>query len=297
MSLLTTIKNKSNAFYEKILNYLFNHYGNCMPDALLLKVRYRIIFHYPLRLNRVATFNEKLQWLKLHDRKEIYHVMADKYEARTFVEQKIGKQYLVPFLGVWENVHDIEFTMLPQEFVLKCTHDSQSIIICRDKKKLDIEHACKTLEQGLKTDYYSLGREWAYHGIRPRIIGEKLLTDESGDDLKDYKVFCFQGEPKFIQIDYDRFKGHKRRFYSLDWEKLDFKITYEDDEHIVMPKPECMQELLDVSRKLAEGTPFLRTDWYIVENKIYFGEMTFYPGCGFEPIEPYSKDVEWGRWL
>lgn len=297
MNLLITTKSRINTFYEKVLNYSFNHFGKFMSDAMLLKVRYRIIFHYPLKLNRVFTFNEKLQWLKLNDRKEIYHTMADKYEARVFVEQKIGSQYLVPLLGVWEKADDINIKTLPDEFVLKCTHDSQSIIICKNKKELDYNATCQILNQGLKTNYYSLGREWAYKNIKPRIIAEKLLVDESGDDLKDYKVFCFHGEPKFIQIDYDRFKGHKRRFYSINWEKLDFKITYEDDSSIIMPKPKCLQELLEVSRVLAKGTPFLRTDWYIVENKIYFGEMTFYPGCGFEPIEPYSKDIEWGQWI
>lgn len=297
MSLLTTIKNKVNTFYEKVLNYAFNHWGKYMTDSLLLKVRYRIIFHYPLNLKKVSTFNEKLQWLKLNDRKEIYHTMADKYDARAFVKEKIGEKYLVPLLGVWEKVEDVNVNELPDEFVLKCTHDSQSIVICKDKKKLDYNKAIQMLSQGLKINYYTLGREWAYKGIKPKIVAEKLLVDESKDDLKDYKVFCFHGEPKFIQIDYDRFKGHKRRFYSTNWEKLDFKITYEDDESIIMPKPKCLQEMLEVSRKLAKDVPFLRTDWYIVENKIYFGEMTFYPGCGFEPIEPYSKDVEWGKWI
>ena len=137
MSLLTTIKNKVNTFYEKVLNYAFNHWGKYMPDSLLLKVRYRIIFHYPLDLKKVSTFNEKLQWLKLNDRKEIYHIMADKYEARAFVKEKIGEEYLVPLLGVWESAEAINIDELPEEFVLKCTHDSQSIVICKNKEKLD----------------------------------------------------------------------------------------------------------------------------------------------------------------
>ena len=297
MSLSTTIKDKINTFYEKVLNYAFNHWGKYMTDSLLLKVRYRIIFHYPLNLKKVSTFNEKLQWLKLNDRKEIYHTMADKYEARSFVKEKIGEDYLVPLLEVWEKPEEVSIEALPKEFVLKCTHDSQSIVICKDKETLDVQKAIEMLGQGLKVNYYALGREWAYKGIHPKIVAEKLLVDESGDDLKDYKVFCFHGDPKFIQIDYDRFKGHKRRFYSTEWEKLDFKITYEDDKSLVMPRPGCLQEMLEVSRKLAKDVPFLRVDWYIVGNKLYFGEMTFYPGCGFEPIEPYSKDIEWGTWI
>lgn len=297
MSLLATIKNSGNAFYERVLNYAYNHWGQYMSDSLLLKVRYRITFHYSLNLKCPSTFNEKLQWLKLNDRKDVYHIMADKYEARNFVRENLGEEYLVPLLGSWDNAEDIEFTKLPKEFVLKCTHDSQSIVICKNKEKLDYKKTIETLKQGLQTNYYVLGREWAYKGIKPKVVAEKLLVDESKDDLKDYKVFCFHGEPKFIQIDYDRFKGHKRRFYSTNWEKLDFKITYADDASIIMPKPGCLQEMLKVSKILAKDVPFLRVDWYIVENKLYFGEMTFYPGCGFEPIEPYSKDIEWGKWL
>lgn len=291
------IANRINDLYEKILNYLFNHFGKYMTDEILLRIRYRVIFHQKLNLKKPSAFNEKLQWLKLNDRKEIYHVMADKYKAREFVAGIIGKEYLIPILGAWNQAADIDFECLPKEFVLKCTHDSQSIVICKNKKELDDTKVRKNLENALKSDYYVLGREWAYKGIEPRIVAEELLVDESGDDLKDYKVFCFHGAPRFIQVDYDRFKDHKRRFYSLEWEKLDIKITYEDDVSRVISKPACLNELLESSRKLAKGTPFLRVDWYITEKQLYFGELTFYPGCGFEPITPYAYDMEWGKWI
>ena len=139
--------------------------------------------------------------------------------------------------------------------------------------------------------------EWAYHGIKPCIVAEELLTDESGDDLKDYKVFCFNGEPKFIQVDYDRFKGHKRRLYTTDWNLMETKITYPDDADLVMPKPIFLDELLKISKKLSKDIPFLRVDCYITEKQIYFGELTFYPGCGFEPITPDTDDALWGEWL
>ena len=284
-------------FYERILNYIFNHYGKYLSDKTLVSIRYRIIFHKPLRIRKPETFYEKIQWLKLHDHNPEYHIMADKYAARKFVEEKIGSRYLIPLLGVWEKAEEIDFSMLPSQFVLKCTHDSQSIVICHDKNTLDVEKVRARLDAALKTDYFSLGREWAYQGIKPLITAEKLLTDESGKDLKDYKVFCFNGVPRFIQIDYDRFVDHKRRFYTTDWEKMDVKISYEDDQNMIMEKPVLLQELLDISGKLAEGTPFLRVDCYIAEGRIYFGELTFYPGCGFEPISPYSYDEEWGRWL
>lgn len=283
--------------YEKGLNYLFNHWGHLMPDALLLRIRYRVVFHKRLHLHDPKTFNEKIQWLKLYDRKPEYHQMADKYEVREYIADKIGKQYLVPILGVWNQVEDIDLKHLPDQFVLKCTHDSQSIVICHNKKLLNWKEAKQQLKKSLDNDYSDLGREWAYKGIKPRIVAEKLLVDESGDDLKDYKVFCFNGEPAFIQVDYDRFRVHKRRMYTLDWKIMDTKITYPDDPEVIITKPECLEELLNISRALASNIPFLRVDCYITEKQIYFGELTFYPGCGFEPITPYSDDEEWGKWM
>ena len=159
------------------------------------------------------------------------------------------------------------------------------------------KYPVRRLGEALKIDYSVLGREWAYHGIKPCIVAEELLTDESGDDLKDYKVFCFNGEPKFIQIDYDRFKGHKRRLYTTDWNLMETKITYPDDADLIMPKPIFLDELLKISKKLSKDIPFLRVDCYITEKQIYFGELTFYPGCGFEPITPDTDDALWGEWL
>lgn len=284
-------------FYERILNYIFNHFGKYLPDGLLIRIRYRIVFHRPLHLKNPKTFNEKLQWLKLHDHNPEYHIMADKYKVREYIRNKIGDQYLIPLLGHWNTAEEITFSTLPDRFVLKCTHDSQSIVICTDKQRLDPNQVRAQLGKALNTDYASLGREWAYQGIRPSIVAEKLLVDESGYDLKDYKVFCFNGIPQFIQIDYDRFNGHKRRLYTVDWKLMDVKITYPDDPDFVLEKPVLLDELLDISRKLSEGIPFLRVDCYITKEQIYFGELTFYPGCGFEPISPSSYDEEWGTWL
>ena len=283
--------------YERSLNYLFNHFGIAMPDSFLLSVRYLTVFHEPLHLKNPKTFNEKIQWLKLYDRNPEYHAMADKYAVRTYIGRVLGEKYLIPLLGVWQKAEDIDFKSLPDQFVLKCTHDSQSIVICHDKAKLDKEEAVRRLGEALKIDYSVLGREWAYHGIKPCIVAEELLTDESGDDLKDYKVFCFNGEPKFIQVDYDRFKGHKRRLYTTDWNLMETKITYPDDADLIMPKPIFLDELLKISKKLSKDIPFLRVDCYITEKQIYFGELTFYPGCGFEPITPDTDDALWGEWL
>lgn len=286
-----------NSFYEKVLNYIVNHFGKLLPDRLLIQIRYRVIFHMHLHLKNPQTFNEKIQWLKLNDHNVLYHKMADKYEVREFVKERIGEQYLIPLLGHWETAEKIDFSTLPEQFVLKCTHDSQSIIICREKSKLNEEYVRSQLQKALDTDYSILGREWAYKGIRPTVVAEKLLVDESGYDLKDYKVFCFNGIPRFIQVDYDRFNGHKRRLYTTEWDIMPVKITYWDDPAFELKKPKFLDELLMVSKKLSADVPFLRVDCYITDKQIYFGELTFYPGCGFEPITPYSYDELWGEWL
>lgn len=286
-----------NSFYERVLNYIVNHFGHRLSDQWLIRIRYRVIFHRPLHLKHPKTFNEKIQWLKLNDRKPLYHTMADKYEARAFVAEKIGGQYLIPLLGHWDTAQEIDFSKLPEQFVLKCTHDSQSIVICHDKETLNEAEACEQLQKARSTDYSVLGREWAYKGIKPTIVAEELLVDESGNDLKDYKVFCFNGVPRFIQVDYDRFNDHKRRLYTTEWDIMPVKITYWDDPEYELKKPELLDELLEISKKLSADVPFLRVDCYITDKQIYFGELTFYPGCGFEPITPYSYDELWGDWL
>lgn len=286
-----------NSFYERVLNYIVNHFGHRLSDRWLIRIRYRVIFHRRLHLKHPKTFNEKIQWLKLNDRKPLYHTMADKYDARAFVAEKIGEQYLIPLLGHWDTAQEIDFSKLPEQFVLKCTHDSQSIVICHDKEKLNETEACEQLQKALSTDYSVLGREWAYKGIKPTIVAEELLVDESGNDLKDYKVFCFNGVPRFIQVDYDRFNDHKRRLYTTEWDIMPVKITYWDDPEYELKKPRLLDELLEISKKLSADVPFLRVDCYITDKQIYFGELTFYPGCGFEPITPYSYDELWGDWL
>lgn len=224
--------------------------------------------------------------------------MADKYLMRKVVSNIIGDEYLVPLIGHWNQVEDIDYNSLPKEFALKCTHDSQSAVICVDKSKLDWEGVCSNLSKALKVDYSRYGREWAYRDLSATLIAEERLVDESGNDLKDYKVFCFNGTPKFIQVDYDRFTDHKRRFFDTEWNKIEgLKITYPDDDSFVINKPFCLDKMLELSSILAQKMIFLRVDWYVTKEKLYIGELTFYPGCGFEPIEPYDYDIMWGTWM
>lgn len=289
--------NPISKFYEKVLNHLVNYYGDRFSDEAFVRMRFRTIFHYNLNLRNPRSFNERMQWLKFHDRKPVYHEMADKYGARAHIAQRVGEQYLMPLLGVWDRPEDIPFDELPEEFVLKCTHDSNSIVLCHDKQALDVEQAREQLRQALAVNYQSFGREWVYKDITPRIIGERLLVDESGDDLKDYKIWCFHGEPKIIQIDYDRFRGHKRRLFDLDWNEMPVHITYPDDRGRVLNRPRCLDEMLEVCRRLSADMAFLRVDLYVTKDAMYVGELTFYPGGGFEPIEPLQVDYEWGQWL
>ena len=270
-----------------------------MPDKLYLRVWYKQRTGRNINFGNPVTFNDKLQWLKLYDRKEQYIKMADKYEAKKFVSQLIGENYIIPTLGIYNRFEEIDFDALPRQFVLKCTHNSGNLCICRDKKLFDYERAKRELEQGLKNDYSWLGREWFYKKIQHRIIAEQYMEDESGFELKDYKIFNFTGGGyQLIQVDYGRFSEHKRRFYSASWEKLDMTIgDYPDDESVIIEKPKVLHELLELAKILSKGTKFLRTDFYIVRDKIYFGEMTFYPEAGQAKILPAEMDFKMGTWI
>ena len=288
---------ETQTLYERGLNYIYNHFGQHLSDRHLVELRYRYTFHRPLHLDNPEAFTEKIQWLKLYDHNPLYHTMADKLKARSYVRERIGEQYLIPLLGEYDTAAEIDFAHLPEQFVLKCTHDSQSIVLCHNRDQLDPEAACARMDRAMHTDYSIYGREWVYRGLEPKIIAEPLLRDESGEELKDYKVFCFNGEPKAVELDYDRFVAHKRKLYTTDWEVMPLQIAFPDDPSLSFKGPKRLEELLHISRKLAAGTPFLRVDSYITSDQIYFGEMTFYPDNGFGVFDPDRLDYEWGQWL
>lgn len=268
-----------------------------LPDKLYVCIAYRVRVGKKLNLKNPQTFNEKLQWLKLYDRNPIYTTMVDKYEAKKYVAECIGEQYIIPTLGVWEQFDDIDFDALPKQFVLKCTHDSGGVVICRDREKLDIEAARKKIEKSLKRNYYWSGREWPYKNIKPRIIAEQYMEDGVTQELRDYKVFCFDGIPKVIQVDFGRFTNHERNLYSTQWEYLGFTSLYPTNPEVVIPKPESLDEMLDLAAKLSNGIPHIRVDMYVVNNKIYFGELTLYHGGGTEKYTPSEWDKRLGDWL
>jgi hypothetical protein len=269
---------------------------NFLDDETYLKMKYRLTMGQPLHLDNPQTFNEKLQWLKIHDRNPLYTTLVDKYEVKKYVADKIGEQYIIPTLGVWDHFDDIDFDTLPDQFVLKCTHDSGGLVICRDKSKLDKKITKIRIEKCLKRNYYWSGREWPYKNVKPRIIAEKYMCDDMDDELKDYKIMCFDSKVKATFVCSDRFsdKGLRVTFYDTDWKRLPFERHYPVAEEEI-EKPKSYDEMKQLAEKLAQKIPFVRVDFYEVKGRPYFGELTFYPGSGLEEFSPEKWDKKLGE--
>lgn len=272
-------------------------FSNFFSDEKFLKLLFPLKTGYKLNLVSPKTFNEKMQWLKLYDRKLEYSKMVDKYEAKKYVANIIGEEHIIPTLALYDEVNEINFDALPNQFVLKCTHNSGGLVICTDKSKLDFKEAKRKLNQSLEKNYYNRNREWPYKNVKARIIAEQYIEDESGWQLKDYKIFCFNGEPKFIEVDYDRYVKHKLNVYDLDWNFMDFYMTSPNDKDVIIPKPKQLEKMLDYARKLSAGVTFLRVDLYSIGDKIYFGELTFHPGSGMIDFHPKEYDRKLGDML
>lgn len=265
------------------------------PDDVFLKNKFYENTGEILNIDKPKSYNEKLQWQKIHDRNPLYTKLVDKYEVRKYVEEKIGKEYLVPSYGIYNTFSDIDFNKLPKTFVLKATHDCGSVFICKNKDELDLKVLKKKMDAALKKNYYYYSREWPYKNVTPRIICEKYLENNDGE-LLDYKIFSFNGKPKLIQVHFDRFSGHKTNNYSLDWRFMDVEFSnYPSDRSKIIPKPAGLKEMIDLAAKLSEGLPQVRVDFYYVQNKIYFGELTFFHVGGMAPIKPKSFNLELGE--
>lgn len=278
----------------KIRDFLVLKVFKYVPDRLWVEFKYFTHFGKRVNLKNPKTFNEKLQWLKLFYQVDEHTRMVDKYEMKKYVAEKIGEEHIIPVLGIWERVEEINFNSLPNQFVLKTTHDCGGIVICPDKKLLDIEAAKKKLRVALKTNYYLRYREWPYKNVKPRILAEQYMTDESDTELKDYKIFNFNGEPYCIQVDFDRFNGHKKNMYTIDWELMDISFNYPSHPEIEINKPVNLDEMLELSRKLAVGEPYVRVDFYSVNGNAYVGEITFFPASGYGKFTPEKMDKEFG---
>lgn len=283
--------------YYALGDDLLKSHPKWMSDKYFIKVFWKQMMGYPLDLKHPKTFNEKLQWMKLYDRNPQYTFLVDKIKVKDWVADKIGPQYVIPTLAVYDRVEDIRLDELPDRFVLKCNHDSGGVIICRDKSTFDLDLARNVLKERLAYNFYWEYREWPYKNVEPKVFAEELLSDGDNNDLPDYKVFTFGGVPKLIQVDFDRFKEHKRNLYNTSWNFLEAEILYPSQKEHVFEKPEKLDELLTCAAKLGDGFREVRTDFYIVQNQLYFGEMTFFHGAGTESFNPPELGLKMGDWI
>lgn len=296
-SIIKFVANEEYRFRILCARGVYNH----LSDADFLKKKYNAVFEKTLDLKNPKTFNEKLQWLKLYYKNKIYTTMVDKYEVKDFVSKKIGEEYVIPAIGVWDKFEDIDFDALPEQFVLKCTHDSGGLVICKNKAELDIEVARKKIRKSLEHNYYLNSREYPYKNVPPRILAELFISDNS-EHQKDrslvvYKVMCFGGVPKIIQVIQDDKKPNESiDYFDSDWNLLPIKQNFPNSKNHI-EKPEKLSEMLELSAKLSDGMPFVRTDWYIVEGKLLFSEYTFYSDAGFARFEPAEWDYKLGEWI
>ena len=269
-----------------------------VPAEQFLRRMYRICMGRELNLENPLTYTEKLQWLKLYDHRLEYSTMVDKYAAKQYVAEKIGEEYVIPLLGVWERAEDIDFETLPDRFVLKTTHDSGGIVICHDKGSLDIPATIKKLRGFLRREYYGNNREWPYKNVPHRIIAEAYMEDSRCGELRDYKFFTFGGEPRVLYIAQGRGKGESTvaDFFDMEFNHLEFTIDH-DMAPVPPEKPQCFEEMKRLAAVLSKGTPQLRVDFYEVDGKVYFGEMTFFHCSGMEAFHPECWDRIFGDWV
>lgn len=284
-----------------ILRLAARGYLPVLSDRQYLKMKYKYVMNEKLNIDSPRTFSEKLQWLKLYDRRKEYTMMVDKYKVRDYITQKLGKEYLIPLLGVWNNPEEIDFDMLPNQFVLKCNHNSGlGMCICKDKDKLNIESVKKKLHKGLMQNYYLTSREWPYKNVERKIIAEQYMTDNNTDELRDYKFYCFSGKPQYCQVISDRSTNETIDFFDMDWKHMSFtglEKPYHRHSNKELEKPVQFSLMKQFAGKLSEGIPFLRVDFYEINQKLYFGELTFYPAGGFGEFDDESINLQLGKMI
>lgn len=265
-----------------------------LSDKAYLSLQYRCFIGKSINWDNPTSFTEKLQWLKLYNRRPEHSAMVDKYEVKEYVAQTIGSEHIIPTYGVWDRFEDIDFDSLPNQFVLKCTHDSGGLVICKDKQTLDKKAARRKIEKSLHRDYYLAGREWPYKNVPKRVIAEKFISPSQNSvnaDLPDYKFFCFNGKVKFFKVDFGRFVEHHANYYSSEGKLLNFgEKGIDPDPNYPIELPINLGEMISLAEKLSENEPFLRVDFYNVNGKIFFGELTFYPASGMGQFNPTEYD-------
>lgn len=294
--------NKIRAFINKpniiLLHWNAKGYFNHLPDSIVVPLLWRGVFGQKLNLKNPTTFNEKLQWLKLYDQNPMHTLMADKCEAKKVIAELVGEEYVIPTLGVWDSFDEIDFSSLPNQFVLKTTHDSGGVFICNDKNTFDVEKARKKLEPRLKQSYYLRNREWVYKDIKPRIIAEQFMEDASTGELRDYKFYCFDGIVKALLLATNRqSKTDELRFDYFDREFHHMKLTnhWHPNAVVTPSKPVQFEKMVELAERISKGFPHLRIDFYEANGKIFVGEFTFYDMAGYLQIHPDEWETEWGN--
>ena len=283
---------------NKYLKRKIKHACRFIPDKIYIELCYLCRFKRLVNLKKPKTYNEKLQWLKLYDRREIYTTMVDKYDVKKYVSDIIGEEYIIPTLGVYDRFEEIDFEKLPNQFVIKCTHDSDGLVIVKEKSQLDIESAKKNISEGLKRNYYYSSREWPYKNVKPRIIIEPYLEDDINKELRDYKFFTFSGKAKLLFIATNR-QGKGDTYF--DFYDTDFKHLDIINGHPMNPntpeKPKNFEKMIELAEKLSKGFPHIRVDFYEVNGKVYFGELTLYHWGGLVPFKPEKWDLKLGEYI
>ena len=269
-----------------------------VPDELHLKLLYRAIFDRWPDFNHPQGFNEKLQWLKLHDHNPLYPLLVDKYRVKQWVSDRIGEKYVTKTYGSWERPEDIDFGILPEKFVLKTNHDCGGVAICEERDSFDFESAKRKLNEHLRSDYYKKWREWPYKSVKPLVFAEEYLEPDTGaDDLFDYKFLCFDGSPKLVELHRGRFGSHTQDIYDAQWNRVELSDWGYPQSKETLEKPDRFEEMLSLSKMLSDGFPHVRVDWYLTHGRLLFGEMTFYDGAGFCAFEDYADDLKLGSLL
>ncbi|MDB2103260.1 MULTISPECIES: ATP-grasp fold amidoligase family protein [Clostridium] len=278
-----------------IINIMNLKFFRLLPDKIFIKIEYYLVMNKKLNLDNPKTFNEKLQWLKINDRKDIYTKIVDKYEVREYISQKIGEEYLIPLIGVWDEFDEIDFSKLPNKFVLKPTHTSGNVFICKDKSKIDYKDLKRKVNKWMKRRYYWVHREWPYKNVKPRIICEEYISDKDSTP-DDYKVMCFNSKAKLIEVHIDRFKNHNLDIYDNEWNRV---ALAEDgpSSNNVYEKPKEFDKMIKMSEKLSSISCHARIDWYIVNGKLYFGEITLYEASGLDQFNNPEDDCTLGEWI
>ncbi|MBQ3829831.1 MAG: hypothetical protein II813_02770 [Spirochaetales bacterium] len=282
--------------FRTSVNITHGFYKN-MSDERFLRMLYKRQTGRQLDIERPKTFNEKIQWLKLHDHNPKYHVMADKIASKEYVASIIGEKHIIKTLGVWDHFDDIDFKGLPDRFVLKCNHNSGALFIVKDIRSFDAASARNLVEDSLRHDYYEFYREWAYKDIERKVFAEEYI-DAGENGLTDYKFFCFDGIPRFINVSrFEHTDDEEISFFTLDWKLAPFQRTDHKLLSITPERPRKLDEMIEIASALSKGVPFLRVDLYEVGDTVYFGELTFYPTGGFASYGPEPWNERLGSWI